>query len=619
MAVDIQQITGMARSVSQVLSHGRYGLDFYQREYNWGEAQVGELIDDLTARFLDEFAPDHERDQVASYRPYFLGPIVTAQRDAIRYLVDGQQRITTLTLLLIHLRRLLQEQHHDDRHSLTSLIFSAAFGRKTYNLDVEERAECLDAILAGCEFDPSNRRDSVRNIWEQYETIEDRFPSDLRGTKLPYFADWLQHRVMLVDISAPNQDMALEIFETMNDRGLRLSNTDMLKSYLLASIGDDTVISALNDRWRQQITKLTDTDKNADAEFIKAWLRGDYAITQRERKANALPGDFDLIGTSFHKWVRDNTHTIGLRKPSDYQRFVERDFSTLSDRYIQLLSASQKLQPGLEAVYYNSQTGFTLQLPMILAAICPDDEEDTFVQKAAVVSRALDIYVARRMVNFRNFGYSTVVYTMFNLMKDIRNRSTEEVRTRLANWLRGQDEQLTGIRDFRLTQRNRKHIRYLLARITAWLDGELGHSDTFLDYWDRSRRKYPYEIEHILANHPDNRTNGFSDDSEFDDYRNKMGALLLLPKDFNASYGAMPYRDKVKHYAGQNSLARSLYPLAYENNPTFRRLCEAKNLNFESYTSAFDKKSIRERQELYRRLAGHVWDPAQFDLLSHGS
>ena len=112
-----------------------------------GKRKSVELIDDLTARFLDEFAPDHERDQVASYRPYFLGPIVTAQRDAIRYLVDGQQRITTLTLLLIHLRRLLQEQHHDDRDSLTSLIFSAAFGRKTYNLDVEERAECLDAIL----------------------------------------------------------------------------------------------------------------------------------------------------------------------------------------------------------------------------------------------------------------------------------------------------------------------------------------------------------------------------------------------------------------------------------------------------------------------------------------
>ena len=48
MAVDVQQITGTARSVQELLLGTRYGLDFYQREYSWEEAQVGELIDDLT-------------------------------------------------------------------------------------------------------------------------------------------------------------------------------------------------------------------------------------------------------------------------------------------------------------------------------------------------------------------------------------------------------------------------------------------------------------------------------------------------------------------------------------------------------------------------------------------
>ena len=99
MAVDVQQITGQSRTVSELLLNNRYGLDYYQREYSWGEAQVGELVDDLTGRFLDVFDSAHERGQVASYRPYFLGPIVTAQRGDIRYLVDGQQRITTISRL----------------------------------------------------------------------------------------------------------------------------------------------------------------------------------------------------------------------------------------------------------------------------------------------------------------------------------------------------------------------------------------------------------------------------------------------------------------------------------------------------------------------------------------
>ena len=108
MPIDaLSKITGTAKSVQQVLANSRFGLDFYQREYDWGSMQVAELLDDLTTRFRDDFDDSHERSSVASYRPYFLGPIVTSQRENIRYLVDGQQRLTTLTLLLIHLYRCL--------------------------------------------------------------------------------------------------------------------------------------------------------------------------------------------------------------------------------------------------------------------------------------------------------------------------------------------------------------------------------------------------------------------------------------------------------------------------------------------------------------------------------
>ena len=613
MSIDVQQITGTARSVSQLLSNNRYGLDFYQREFSWEEIQVGELIDDLASRFLDEFDPMHERRQVASYRPYFLGPIVTAQRDGVRYLVDGQQRITTLSLLLICIRRWLVETHQEDANSLDSLIFSASFGQKTFNLDVNEREECLTAILDGRDFDTQTELESVRNLWDRYGIIVERFPSDLQGETLPYFADWLLHRVILVDIGAPDQDMALEIFETMNDRGLRLSNTDMLKSFLLARVGEENLIRDLNDRWRRRVTELTDAEKNADAEFVKAWLRGNYADTQRERKPNASPGDFDIIGTAFHKWVRDNAGSIGLDKEADYQRFVEREFFGLSDRYLQLLHASQQLQPALEAVYYNARTGFTLQLPVILAAITPDDDDATFNEKTALVAGALDIFAVRRMVNFRNFGYSTVVYTMFNLIKELRNRPTDEVRVVLALWLEQEDERFDGIRSFHLTHRNRSHIHYLLARITAWLDGELETGTTFVDYIDRSR-KYPYEVEHIWANHFDRHANEFANSFEFEEHRNKFGDLLLLPKDFNTSFGDMPYEDKVHHYNAQNPLARSLHPMSYENNPSFRRLCETYGLAFTAYPSSFSKTDIDERQELYRSLAEIVWNPTRLGL-----
>lgn len=221
---------------------------------------------------------------------------MTAQRDGVRYLVDGQQRVTTLSLLLIYLRQVLRSISADDAPSLNSLIYSTSFGRKSFNLDVDEREKCLTAILDSNDYDVANEPESVRNLWERYHDIVDRFPSDLLGPPLQYFVDWLQHRVIFVEIAAPDQEMALEIFETMNDRGLRLSNTDMLKSFLLARVGDVSVIRELNERWRRRVMELTDTEKNADSEFVKAWLRGSYAQTQRDRKPNASPGDFDITG-----------------------------------------------------------------------------------------------------------------------------------------------------------------------------------------------------------------------------------------------------------------------------------------------------------------------------------
>ena len=613
MESNLQKITGSEHTLRHLLSGAPFGLDFYQREYSWEETQVGELLDDLATRFKDEFDPSHERRAVANYRPYFLGPIVTAQRQGVRYLVDGQQRITTLTLLLIYLRGLAAETHPDLAGSLDQLIFSTAYGEKTFNLNVDERAACLNAILEQEDFDTTDKPDSVRNLWDRYGTITDRFDEELQGDVLPYFTDWLQEKVILVDIAAPDQDMALEIFETMNDRGLRLSNTDMLKSYLLARTGDADTIRDLNDRWRKRVTELTDIEANADAEFAKAWLRGNHAETQRERKQNASPGDFDVIGTAFHKWVRDNSERLGLHRESDFKHFVENEFLGLSHRYKELLQASQSLRPGLDPVFYNACTGLTLQLPVILAAITPDDDDNEFHDKVTTIAAALDIFVVRRMVNFRNFGYSTVSYTMFNLMKQLRNQPVEAVKKVLSDWLASEPEGLDGLTSFSLTKRNRKHIRYLLARMTAWLHAEMGEPDPFASYVDRTLAD-PFEVEHIWANHFERHEHEFSNQHEFQEHRNKLGDLVLLPKSFNASYGDMPYSDKIEHYYGQNWLARSLHPKNYENNPNFVRLCSTHSLDFQPHSETFDRNDVNTRQELYQSIAEIIWAPTYVGL-----
>jgi uncharacterized protein with ParB-like and HNH nuclease domain len=99
----MQEIRGEAKAIRQLLSGTRYTIDYYQREYKWQSKQVLELLADLADKFLDDFQASDPREAVGSYGHYFLGSIIISRKHNQPYLVDGQQRLTTLTLLLLYL------------------------------------------------------------------------------------------------------------------------------------------------------------------------------------------------------------------------------------------------------------------------------------------------------------------------------------------------------------------------------------------------------------------------------------------------------------------------------------------------------------------------------------
>ncbi|MBT3594853.1 MAG: HNH endonuclease, partial [Verrucomicrobia bacterium] len=102
----------------------------------------------------------------------------------------------------------------------------------------------------------------------------------------------------------------------------------------------------------------------------------------------------------------------------------------------------------------------------------------------------------------------------------------------------------------------------------------------------------------------------FSHPTDFSDYRNRIGGLLLLPKSFNASYGDNSYEEKRDHYFGQNLLAQSLHEKAYVHDPGFRQFMEASGLPFKAHDS-FNKASLDARQRLYGAMAEQIWDPEE--------
>lgn len=203
----------------------------------------------------------------------------------------------------------------------------------------------------------------------------------------------------------------------MNDRGLSLSPTDMLKGYLLANI-DEAKRTAANTLWRDRIRELNDAGKEVEADCFKAWLRSQHATKIRERKKGAKPEDFDRIGTEFHRWLRDTADAVGLTQSECFYRFIDRDFNFYSRQYLRLMR-QRKSPCGLEHVLYNAQHGFTLQYMLLLAPLRPDDSESAVIRKIGLVAQYLDILLTWRLWNFRTIAYSTMQYATEITSNDI--------------------------------------------------------------------------------------------------------------------------------------------------------------------------------------------------------
>ena len=330
------------RTVQQLLQNQSFAIDEYQREYKWEKKNVDELISDL----LDKFETSHREGDttaaVANYQEYFLGSIIISKRSGKNYLVDGQQRVTSLTLLLIHLHREARKQNLPVTATIGPLIFSDNLGQPRFNLDIPERLAVIEALFNGAPFSPDGKDQSVKTMYARYGDIEQNELISELGDALPHFAYWLLTRVGLIEIATSNDNYAYAIFETMNDRGKPLSPVDMLKAYLLAPVTDAEKRRLANDKWKKEVLDLLtfgkEQEADRDAACIKAWLRAQHADTIRDRKAGATDRDWELAGTVFHRWVRDNSARIGVGSQVGNLAWVNTDFPFFAKAYKRIVA-----------------------------------------------------------------------------------------------------------------------------------------------------------------------------------------------------------------------------------------------------------------------------------------
>lgn len=206
-----------ALSIQSLLSKDSYLIPIYQRNYDWGERETLQLIEDIA---------DYASQK--SDKNYYIGSLVVFHRvkngDEFYETIDGQQRLTTLTILMNVL------------HNITSLSGEMSWFKKP-NLSYDHRAEADEALWMLYETRFSERP-TAASIVDVYKVIRKNLDNILSGKSLSLsaFVEYLLSKVIIMRIQVPADTELNHYFEIMNSRGEQLEKHEVLKASLMKNL-----------------------------------------------------------------------------------------------------------------------------------------------------------------------------------------------------------------------------------------------------------------------------------------------------------------------------------------------------------------------------------------------
>lgn len=639
-------ITGVDKEkLSSLLLGNRYRVnDEYQREYKWGKDQIEDLLQD----FLSSFSKDRKSS-------YFLGTVILAngrdKKDGTEYkdIVDGQQRFTTISLLLISLLQKFKgmdsERSKNFAGQIRNSIYEPDDGGEIYVIDVAKRNKCFKYLMDQKERPESEEMENINSKYEQINEEIGNKNKDWNEKDFQDFTSWLLKKVFVVVITVGDPETAFDIFEVMNDRGLHIDDVEKMKGYILTRLEMEKRDSA-KEQWTRVIDTLRKEGKDEAIRFVRSWFQGKYANNSGHGKK---------IGAAPYKWLKrkkgknsdkltgmdsngDSDELTGTDSNGD-SRFINK-MEFYSKHFITLRESAGGIETiveanGFEKVYYNAHLAPRNSWePLLLSTLREGEDKNHISGKIKLLSEWLDIVLARRIWASESIGHIEIREVIYPIMKQVRDANESS-----GNVNKSDNDKLNGIREI-LTRNlkkdenkaftsdlifwgsNRKKVKAILIRLGLYIQiksGKLKEGD--LSFFKQQVGR-EHEIEHILLDdykkygEPDG---GFEDSSEFSRYRAHVGALLVFDKTHNASLNHHTYAKKLPTYLAHgdnNPLAKSFHVDFYNNIPQFKtfneQLLKDEEVHFMSYET-FGKEQIVARDNLYRILARQIWDPKRVE------
>lgn len=572
-----------------------YMVPSYQREYVWQPKQVNQLLEDVLEAKGD--FPKSEGNE------YFIGSVVVCEsrqpnKQSVLEVIDGQQRLTTIIIILCAIRDRIKEINRDaDITAINTYIINSnvdfygnAVDTMKLSLQYEESEGILEKLGKGLSNSKiQSSSNSVNNIINAYystkEFLSQNFSSDEKGVR-GYFG-YLINKVKVIRVQTLSVAQALKIFETINDRGIGLNSMDLLKNLMFMHVkaGD---FDKLKDKWKSIVVEL-ERQKEKPLRFLRYYIMGNFAVeeitedriydwfTQNEDKCGYKNNPFSFVDQLIENVKAYGQYMAGKNPDATPNRYLDnlRYFCGAARQHLILLLAARRLEPNLlEKLSRQIENLF-------FCYIITREPTKTFEKK------------------FARWSSDLLKITTESELDEFLNKYIEAEKKKM----RSSFEHDLGV----LTQHDiqQYRIRYILAKLTQSLDEKAWGTTPVSISLDAYIHK-GVDIEHILPqNPPDTVKAAFDVPEQYLHYVGRLGNLTLLEKSINASISNNIYQEKRKLYEKSHFVltqAISQKPTIGINTQINRAVSILRTYDH------WNSKDIADRQKLLVELALHAWD-----------
>lgn len=502
----------------RLLGNGlRYSIPKYQRDYSWDSEQWSDLWYDLM-QMLDE------EDS------HYMGYLVLQTNDDKNYqVIDGQQRITSISILLLAVINYLKTIGKDDtekqlNRKRADTIHATYIG----NLDVltltsenkivlnrnndDFYKNCLSALQ---EFPKRGLKNSDRLMKNAFEFFSSAIKNQYKtAEELVTFVEAVVDNLFFTVIIVTDDLNAFKVFETLNARGVQLSSSDLLKNYIFSVADSDKLLSSQIDSLDEKWANIADILKETQiADFLRVYWN------------------------STHKTVRKNQlyRTIRDEIKTSQQAFaLLQDMQKQADVYMALKSPEDELWQQNMAIKEDLQLLklFNVSQPISLLLIAytklPENQFAQLLHKIVIISFRYNV-ICNKNPNEQETAYNRTVLTLMdgndldlNVLKSSLYVTDAEFGQTFA------------YKELANNSRNNKIAKYILGKIEHFessADIDLDHST----------------LEHILPESPNPNVWNWAD-HKVQQFHYRLGNMTLLEYGKNKDLGNADFKTKKEAY-----------------------------------------------------------------------